>query len=97
MRTYGIGVYCLGCYECFDLYVVEKDYNDWVQGTHVQDAFPYLTEGERELLISRTCDDCFEEMFPEEEEEDEYWLPEDGSAIDPESDDVTYERDWYAD
>lgn len=37
-----------------------KNYND---GTLVQDAFPYLSPGERELLISRTCGKCFDSMF----------------------------------
>ena len=29
----------------------------------IQDIFPYLTCGERELLISGFCDDCYKEIF----------------------------------
>lgn len=39
---------------------------------HVQDIFPYLTNDERELLISGTCKECWDKMFsfPEDEEEE---------------------------
>jgi hypothetical protein len=96
-RTHGVVVRCFGCLELITLYVAPLDYEAWLTGTHAQDVFPYLTDGERELLISNTCDKCFEEMFPEEEEEE--WYPEDDSdyAIDPESDLFEYSNDWYVD
>ena len=42
----------------------------------VQDIFPYLSAEERELLISHTCNECWENMFPPEPEdgEDEEFL-----------------------
>jgi len=35
----------------------------WVRGEHAQQAFNYLTPSERELLISGTCEACFNDMF----------------------------------
>lgn len=32
-------------------------------GIYAQDAFPYLSAGEREILVSGTCNECFENMF----------------------------------
>ena len=37
---------------------------------HIQDIFPYLSAGERELLISHTCPKCWEEMFGSDEDDD---------------------------
>lgn len=99
-QTFCVQVPCAACQFVERIYVRPADYLDWgIRGVHAQDAFPYLSDLERDVLISNMCLDCLDEMYQDarEEEEDEYWLPEDGSAIDPESDDVTYERDWYAD
>jgi hypothetical protein len=55
------------CEHCKDEYVIvvkAKDKKAWDEGEYIQDAFPYLTAGQRELLISQTCDDCFDKMFP---------------------------------
>ena len=38
---------------------------------HVQDIFPYLSPAERELLISGICPDCWDSMFPIEDEDEE--------------------------
>ena len=40
-------------------------------GKLIQDAFPYLTDGQRELMISNTCDTCWNKFFPNVEEDDE--------------------------
>ena len=49
--------------------VNENDYDDWQDGAHAQDAFPYLSADEREMLISGICPTCWARMFGEEEEE----------------------------
>lgn len=36
---------------------------------YVQDIFPYLTAGERELLISGVDEECFNKMFGGEDDE----------------------------
>lgn len=40
--------------------------DDYENGELVQNAFPYLTPDERELIISRTCGKCFDQMFGED-------------------------------
>lgn len=50
----------------------------------MQDIFPEKTPGEREILISGMCEECFDELFSEEDEEFELedididWNFEDG-------------------
>lgn len=51
-----------------EIQVNENDYFDWERGKHTQDAFPYLTPYERESLISGFCPDCWERMFPIEDD-----------------------------
>lgn len=46
-----------------------EDYKEWKDGgRHIQHVMPYLTPSERELLISKTCGECFEVLFGKEEE-----------------------------
>jgi hypothetical protein len=48
-----------------------KDLSDWKsEKKYIQDAMPYLSAGEREILISKTCDECFDKMFPPNPEEE---------------------------
>jgi hypothetical protein len=39
----------------------------WQAGEYIQNAFPDMTEGERELLISGTHPACWDQLFPKEE------------------------------
>ena len=42
----------------------------WVSGDkYIQEALPYLTAAERELLISKTCDKCWKKMYGIDDEE----------------------------
>jgi hypothetical protein len=57
------------CYRCKTDYSIEvsvEGHEKWQEGALIQDALPELSSGERELLISGTCDYCWDEMFPEE-------------------------------
>ena len=54
------------CRQCQMKTVIEantSDLNDWCNGELIQDACPYLTPAERELLISQMCGHCFEELY----------------------------------
>ena len=52
--------------------VNDADYDDWQDGELVQNAFPYLSADEREMLISGICPTCWEKTFGSfDEEEDE--------------------------
>ena len=49
--------------------VNEGDYLDWDDGVNAQEAFPYLSASEREMLISGICLTCWSNMLPPEPEE----------------------------
>lgn len=72
-----VGKVCPICHELHQVEVSEADYNTWSDGTLVQDAFPYLSAEEREILVSGICPDCWDSMFSDEEEEsDEDYEPD---------------------
>ena len=59
------------CPHCGKTTFVEVKAEDWIKwkfGENVQIAFPYLSPAEREMLITGICDDCWKEMFKDEEE-----------------------------
>jgi hypothetical protein len=62
-------VICQICSNRCLMWIDPEDFHAFQNGTFAQVAFPYLTAAERELLISRTCGPCFDEMFPEDDEE----------------------------
>ena len=73
-RDLEIEVSCPYCGENYIVVVNAEDYFTWCEGALVQDAFPYLTASERELLISGICPSCWDKMFGgdlEEEDDDE--------------------------
>lgn len=56
----------------FHSIVVDYDgYRKWKAGEGlIQDLLKENTDGERELLISGVCENCFDELFSFEEEEE---------------------------
>jgi len=62
-REWKITVKCQRCGTSHNLLVNMNDMIAWRSGKYIQDAMPYLSADERELVISQTCGDCFEEMF----------------------------------
>lgn len=74
--TVEVMVTCRFCGEHHILKVKHEDFFAWkIDGKHVQDAMPYLTPNERELLISNTCQTCWDKMFADHE--DEVWMDDD--------------------
>lgn len=63
---------CPFCGRANEVEVNEADYLDWQDGVLVQDAFPYLSADEREMLVSGICPTCWESTFGGAEDEDEY-------------------------
>lgn len=47
--------------------VDKDDLLDYYKGKHIQYAFPYLSVEDRELMISQTCDECWNKFIVEEE------------------------------
>lgn len=55
---------CKRCKKRVSFVVWADDWDAWKSGELlIQDAFWYLTAGEREILISKICGKCFDEMF----------------------------------
>lgn len=63
-----INVTCISCGGQHEFQVRDEDMRRYESGELIQREFPYLSAGQRELMISQTCETCFEEMFPEEDD-----------------------------
>ena len=63
-----VAVPCRMCQETTDLKVNFQGFVNWKSGELIQDALPELSADERELLISGTCNECWQQLFPEEDE-----------------------------
>ena len=61
---------CPRCQRDWEVTVDEANYQSFKEGDMLaQQAFPELSPAERELLITGFCDDCWNDIFPDEEEE----------------------------
>jgi hypothetical protein len=58
---------CIGCDHQYFIRVPVEDFNKYLRGEYVQNAFPYLSPDDREMIISGTHPKCFEELFGTEE------------------------------
>ena len=77
--TMEVVVTCRFCDAMYNMTVGINDYFEWLgERKHIQDAMPYLKPAERELLISHTCQDCWDRMFGQDEEEEVFVSDEDG-------------------
>lgn len=75
------------------LQVDAEGYARWQAGELIQVAMPDLDADEREMLISGVCPDCWDDMFGDEDEDEEY-LPEPGDldfGFDPYLGDYTWD------
>ena len=70
-RDLYLNVQCRNCRDIVHLNVNEKDVIAWRNGRSIQDAMPYLTAGEREILISGICEPCFDTIFSSDESDNE--------------------------
>lgn len=61
---------CPFCGRGNEVEVNEADYWDWQDGMMAQDAFPYLSADEREMLITGICPQCWDRCFGSDEEPD---------------------------
>lgn len=72
MRRIDMTVQCKACGIDYHLSVDYDGYVRWKHGEgFIQDLLPENTAGERELLLSGTCDDCYNKMFYYKDEENE--------------------------
>jgi len=62
---------CRLCGKLVGMLVNPKDLSDCKsEKKYIQDAMPYLSDSEREILISKTCGECFDKIFPQENTEE---------------------------
>ena len=86
---------CPFCGHAHEVEVNEADYWDWQDGVLAQDAFPYLSADEREMLISGICPKCWDEMFGGGEDEESYEpTPEELYPDDPSIEEEMGWTDW---
>ena len=89
---------CPGCGESTWFTVTDEQFARIEAGEHIQRVLPHFSAEDREMLISGTCPDCWEEMYAEDEEEE--WTDDDLDDLfepfgyDPLEPDY---RDWYVD
>lgn len=58
-----VSIECVICGHEHFMLVDEADLLAWQNGKLAQDAFPYLSADEREMLISGICPACWDRMF----------------------------------
>lgn len=58
-----IAIKCRYCGQEYILNVTDDGYDAYMNGESVQDAFPCLSPEDRELLISGTCEKCWDKIF----------------------------------
>lgn len=66
-RRARLAIECQVCRTSHVLDVRETDLEAWKRGTAVQDAMPYLSAADRELLLTVTCGRCWNVIFPPKE------------------------------
>lgn len=54
---------CRKCGTITNIPVVPGDFNAWQRGELIQNAFPYLSADQRELMVSGFCSDCWKKIF----------------------------------
>lgn len=55
---------CIYCGTDHVVIVNSKDYWDWMcDADSIQNLFHYLSPADRELMLTNTCGQCFNEMF----------------------------------
>lgn len=59
---------CMICKEQNQIYIFEKDYKAWMDGSYIQDAFPYLSPQQREIIKTGIHPDCWAKLYPPEDE-----------------------------
>ena len=62
---------CMWCKTSPEVMMLDPDkLRRWNQGEHVQNVWPEMSAGDRELLISGTHDACWQAMFSEDEDDE---------------------------
>lgn len=57
---------CIHCGVLNQILVHTQDYSKWLSGTYIQDAFPWLKEDQREILVTGIHPQCWNKIFSED-------------------------------
>lgn len=68
-ETVIVEIKCRWCGKVHYVKVRKSDFESFCNGDMRASGFYYLSPAEHELFISQTCDDCWNKMFPEDEED----------------------------
>lgn len=60
-----INLKCQYCAKQVKLEVHQDDLKSWQNGALIQTVLGYLTSEQREMLQTRTCDECWDKMYKE--------------------------------
>jgi hypothetical protein len=64
VKTIDIQIQCIQCKKIHTITVDSLKYESWMEGLeHIQDAFPMLSVDDRELMISKICGKCYDNLF----------------------------------
>lgn len=63
-----VSVACAYCLEVHTFECSTSGVVAWQAGELIKNALPELSADQRELLISGTCGDCWDKMYPEDSE-----------------------------
>lgn len=67
VRDKSINVSCQMCNLEYNVLVSSENWKEWKSGEkYIQQAFDYLSANERELLLTATCDDCWQILYEAE-------------------------------
>jgi len=70
-KTVVVECKCPVCRKSTPVTVEAEAYRKWMSGQgYVQTTFPYLSDDEREALITGTCRECYDGMCPGPDSED---------------------------
>jgi len=54
---------CRRCNTIHEAEVKMKDFEDWKDGKHIQDALPNIPIDLREILLFEICNECHKELY----------------------------------
>lgn len=60
---------CVVTKKPYSVVVGERDYKNWLNGTLIQKAMPYLSTGQREFLVSGTSPEGWKKIFNMDDED----------------------------
>lgn len=71
-----INIQCRMCTRQWEVPITEEQYQEWKTNRRnsplIQDHFPDLNANQRELILSNTCPDCWDDLWKEEDDATSY-------------------------